>query len=101
MTKVIPAGVAKVYTIEETYVRQNEIDQTIVSVEGYLRSESGTLYLIPDPWPKKKLVLPDFPFEIESGSRSRHLIITGRYQVSGEMMIDNALSPIADIKVDD
>lgn len=98
--KPIPTKPDMIYTVEEAYVRENEINQEVVRVKGYLRSEANSVYLIGSPWSEKKLVIPDFPFMVERCSWSRRLIVTGKYQMSGEVMIDNALSPISMIEVD-
>ena len=86
------------FSVLETYRKQNEINGKLVSVSGYLSSIGETLYLV-DASGEKKLQIPERIFDLKKGSASNLLVIYGKYESSGEVLIDNFLTEIKLIRI--
>ena len=86
------------HSISEAYLKRNEIDQRSVRLHGFLHSVNGHLYLMESPDSKIKIDIPEYPFLLEDKSWSREVVITGKYQLSGNLSSD-IVSPISKIEI--
>lgn len=85
-------------SISEAYLKRNELDQKPVRLRGFLHSVNGHLYLMESTDSQRKINIPDHPFLLEHNSWSREVVLTGKYQLSGNLSSD-IVSPVSQIEI--